>query len=280
MKLSFIKIQLFLLLMPGSLFAWGLVGHETIAYIAKARLSPQAKERVAAILGPGQDMASVSGWADLIVMTRPETAPWHYFNLDVRQTQTPYEIADACPLHGCVVDQIKKDLGILAGPLNPLKQKREALKFLIHFVGDLHQPLHCSDDHDRGGNEKWFRYYGPRGTWRRYQWVDFHAFWDSLLETRVYEGSRRLSRRLEEEISPAEAEAWEKGNVTDWAYEGFKLAQDEIYKGLPSGPVPKDDRWGKDLPQDYYSGKMRGIVDKQLEKAGVRLAFLLNEVFQ
>ncbi|HJT23300.1 MAG TPA: S1/P1 nuclease [bacterium] len=259
--------------------AWGRVGHQTVAYIAQDQLTPQARKAVQDILGPGEDLASVSTWADTIVKSRPETAPWHFFNLDVRQSQGKYDIADVCKNHDCVVDQIEKDYGILGQRFASRREKREVLKFLVHFLGDIHQPLHCADDKDRGGNEKWFRYYGPSGHWRRYTWVNFHSFWDNLLEPKAKENPRRLASRLEKRISPQDEKSWAHGKALDWAYESFLIAQNDIYKGIPEGPLLEKNRWGKDLPEDYYSPRMRGIVDRQLEKAGVRLAFLLNTLF-
>ena len=264
---------------PSVCEAWGHVGHQAVAYIAQDRLTPGAKKAVDEILGPGEDLASVSTWADSMVESRPETAPWHFFNLDVRQSQSKYDIADVCKNHNCVVDQIEKDYGILAQRFASRRDKREALKFLVHFLGDIHQPLHCADDKDRGGNEKWFRYYGPRGHSRHYTWVNFHSFWDNLLEPKAKEDPRRLASQLEKKISPQDAKAWGQGKASDWAYESFLIAQNYIYKELPEGPLLEKNRWGRDLPEDYYSPQMRETVDRQLEKAGVRLACLLDNVF-
>jgi nuclease S1 len=255
------------------------VGHQTVGYIAQDRLTPSAWKAVEEILGPDQDLASVSTWADAIVRMRPETAPWHFFNLNVRQDQSEYDIADVCRNHDCVVDQIEKDCGILGQHFATRREKKEALMFLVHFVGDAHQPLHCADDRDRGGNEKWFRYYGPSGRSRHYTWVNFHSFWDNLLEPKAKENPRRLASRLEGGISPEDERDWARGKPSDWAYESFLIAQNDIYKELPEGPLMEKNRWGKDLPEDYYSPQMRQIVDRQLEKAGVRLAYLLNTLF-
>jgi nuclease S1 len=275
----FFFLTLLFCLPPSFSSAWGHVGHETVAYIAQDHLSPKARRAVKDLLG-GDNLAWVSTWADSIVAFRPETAPWHYFNLNVRQDQGEYDIADVCRNHDCIVDQIKKDISILRQPFASRRDKTEALKFLVHFMGDIHQPLHCADDKDRGGNEKWFRYYGPDGHSARYTWINFHSFWDNLLEPKAKEDPRRLARRLEREISDGDEEKWAQGKPVDWAYESFLIAKNEIYKELPEGPLMQKNRWGNDLPEDYYSGKMRGIVDRQLEKAGIRLAYLLNDVFE
>jgi hypothetical protein len=84
---------------------------------------------------------------------------------------------------------------------------------------------------------------------------------------------------LGREIKAEDESHWAQGNATDWAYESFQTAKDVIYRELPPGPLEKG-RWGKDLPEDYYSPKMRQVVDEQLKKAGIRLAWLLNDVFK
>lgn len=266
-------------LAPQSLWAWGAVGHQTIALIAEDHLTPAAREAVGRILGPGGDLASVSAWADTIVEARPETAPWHYIQINVREVQNRYDLQDACRDHACVVDQVRKDLGILRQPLASGRDKREALEFLTHFVGDLHQPLHCAEDGDRGGNEKWLRYYGSRGASRRFTWVNLHRFWDNLLEPEAKADPRRLATLLEGKISARDQAQWGQGGPADWAYESYWIARKDIYSELPEGPLPERTRWGLDLPADYYSGKMWGIAEGQLEKAGIRLAYLLNGLF-
>ena len=266
------------ILLPGHLLAWGVVGHQTVAYIAQDYLGPNAQREVGKILGAGEHLPDVSTWADSILQDRPETAKWHFFNLDVRRLQNQNDIRSACPERQCVVDQIVKDVGILKDRFSPPRQKKEALSFLVHFVGDVHQPLHCADDQDRGGNEKWLRYYPAGSRWAK--WIELHGFWDNLIEPKAKENPRRLASRLESRIKAGDLKVWEKGQPEDWAYESFLIAQNDIYKELPEGPLLERGKWGKDLPRDYYSGKMRDIVDRQLEKAGVRLAWLLNGVFE
>jgi hypothetical protein len=261
---------------PGPLWAWGAVGHKTIAWIAQDRLNPKAQRAVREILGEDRDLPSVSTWADAIVHMRPETAPWHYLNLNVREGQGQFDLETACRQQDCVVDQIEKDLQILREPFGRKSEKREALKFLVHFVGDLHQPLHCADDNDRGGNEKWFNLPGGKGRPGR-AWICLHAYWDDLFLTPKSQSPRELAERLEAEMEPNDEADWIGGSPEQWAYESFLIAQKQIYGELPSGPLYKN-RWGRELPEDYANGKMRKIMERQLQKAGVRLAFLLNDV--
>lgn len=96
-------------------------------------------------------MEVASTWADEIRRDRPETAPWHY--VDIKVTSTGLDRGRNCPGDDCVVAQIEKDLAIVRDRTLAPPIRAEALRFLIHFVGDLHQPLHAADSHDRGGNE-------------------------------------------------------------------------------------------------------------------------------
>jgi hypothetical protein len=268
-----------LFMLPAQAGAWGAVGHKTVAVIAEDHLTKTARREVQAVLGREKTLESVSTWADSILRSRPETAPWHYLNLDARQDQNLFDLSETCKDHQCVVDQINREVETLKAPFVSRREKREALSFLVHFVADLHQPLHCVDDHDRGGNEKWFRYHENNGKNRRFTWVNFHAFWDHLLEPDKVEDPWELATRLEKGIHPTEALDWSRGQARDWAYESFLIARNDIYKDLPEGKLLERNRWGKDLPEVYYSSKMRLIVDRQLEKAGIRLAYLLNGIF-
>ncbi|HEY5038821.1 MAG TPA: S1/P1 nuclease, partial [bacterium] len=192
------------------LWAWGAVGHQTVAYIAEDHLNPLSKAAVKEILGPNEDLASVSTWADSIVQTRKETAPWHYIDLNVRQDQNEFDEPDFCSHHDCVVDQIGLDLEVLTQPFASRREKQVALEFLVHFVGDLHQPLHCADDKDRGGNEKWFRFY-PRGESGRFVWMNLHSLWDDLIEEKTKEDPRVLATQLERDINTRDSKEWMKG---------------------------------------------------------------------
>lgn len=270
-----------LLFIPNLVFAWGAVGHKTIAYIAQDRLTPEAKKAVRRLLGPGQNLVSVCTWADTVAhVNRPETAPWHYIQVNVRQEQNVYDLEDVCRDHQCVVDQIEQDEAVLRDKWSSFGAKKEALKFLVHFVGDVHQPLHCAEDNDRGGNDKWFRYHGSQGNSTHYTWVNLHSFWDNLLEVKAKENPRKLATRLEQNFTTDDAASWQNDDPKAWAYESFRVARDHIYSELPSGPLLEKNRWGRDLPEDYYTDSMRQIVDERLEKAGVRLAYVLNQIFQ
>ena len=260
----------------GAVWAWGPVGHETIADIAAFHLSAAARKKVAEILGPGTTLADVSNWADWIRKARPETAPWHFINIPDRAKVTESDESEYCPHHDCVVDQIELDAEVLKNPAVSADQKNAALKFLIHFVGDIHQPLHCADDDDYGGNKKMVRIAPAGSDAANAELISLHAYWDHLLEFPTTDDPRALAARLEKKISAAEAKKWRRGTPADWAWESYGIARRDIYSEFKSGPTAAS---GVPLPPDYGTNKMRYIVDLQLEKAGIRLAYLLNSIF-
>ncbi len=287
-------IPLFFLLLATRAAAWGPVGHETVAYIAEDNLTPAAKQKIDAILDQGDDLASISNWADEIRESHKWTAQWHFIDLPIRKDITVKDEEDYCPSSNCVVDQLQIFEGTLGDESKPKSKRLEALKFVVHFMGDLHQPLHCADDNDRGGNEKLVRFKMPgrRGHGAK---IKLHALWDHLIETRTEEDPRELATELEKGITDEEKEEWTKSadspsesaqpnhparlgasQEADWAFESYTIAKTQIYPGFEPGPQDYTDN---PLPSDYYS-KMRPIVDRQLEKAGIRLAYVLNEILK
>jgi hypothetical protein len=143
----------------------------------------------------------------------------------------------------------------------------------VHFVGDVHQPLHAADDNDRGGNEKNVRY--KKTAKSKGTKIKLHAYWDHLAEVKTAEDPRELASDLS--LTPAELQQLSQGSPADWAWESFEIAHTTIYSEFDAGPT--SDPAGIPLPKDYYSSKMQNIVYKQLQRAGARLARLLNEIF-
>ena len=256
--------------------AWGPVGHETVAYIAQDNLSPAAKAKITALLDQGEDLASISNWADQIrQFGRPETAPWHFIDLPIRKDLNLKDEQDYCQDNNCVLNALQIYEGILGDESKPKGKRLEALKFVVHFMGDLHQPLHCADDGDRGGNEKVVRFKAPghRGHGAK---IKLHALWDHLIEPKTLEDPRKLATELEKGITKEDLASWTKGDEGDWALESYQIAKTKIYAGMDSGP---QDYTNSPLPSGYYD-LMRPILDQQLEKAGIRLAYVLNEILK
>lgn len=247
--------------------AWGPTGHEVVAHLAERNLSSRARARLAELLGARESLASIATWADDIRKERPETKRWHFIDIENDARTRRPDVARFCPNHDCVVDQIDIARQRLADAKLPRPARAEALRFLVHFVGDLHQPLHCADDDDRGGNEKRLLVPGAENGV-----IKLHAYWDNLLATESREDARALAERLDRSTSKRERALWQSGSTADWAWEGYLLARRLIYADFKHGrtrrPVP--------LPARYRTTEPRKLVDTQLARAGIRLAALLN----
>ena len=249
---------------PSTAWAWGREGHRIVALIAADRLTPAARAQVAGLLGADarSAMEATSTWADEIRDQRPETGRWHYVDIEI--SARGYEAARDCPGGDCVVAQILKDERLVADTRLPTPARAEALRFLIHFIGDLHQPLHCADHHDRGGNSVQVKLGGEE--------KNLHSVWDTAIVSGLGDDPVAVAADLDSQITPREADAWGRGGPVDWANESFAIAKHDIYGPL-RGAHAEDGVI--QLPDDYVL-RERPVVAEQLEKAGVRLAMVLN----
>ncbi len=281
------------LLLPAGAEAWGDEGHEVIGLVAEHFLAPPVRLKVAALLATDsshltQDtsLAGETTWADRFRDSDRNsggaryraTREWHYVDTEIGKpdldaacfghpTLPSEQPASAAPAHRCIVDQIEAFRGELKNPATPADERLLALQFLLHFVGDLHQPLHASDDEDRGGNDKRVVAAGfAPGT--------LHQYWDSVFVTRLGENSATVAQRLIAEITPSLRQAWSQGTPADWARQSFALGQSIAY-----GDLPRPDAAGiYELPPGYVEAAS-GAVRVQLERAGIRLATVLNAAF-
>jgi len=252
------------LLSPPAL-AWGQEGHEIIALIAAHDLTPKARAGVAQLLGGAnvdEQMATVSTWADEVRPARRETAPWHF--VDIPIGSGGYDAARDCPQDNCVVAQIEHDFFAIANTRLSLADRVEALKFLIHFVGDIHQPLHAANHSDRGGNDVHVQIGGAS--------ENLHHVWDTDVVEALGNDPHLIAADLEARINPAERELWGLGLAVDRANDSFGVANREIYAKM-------GDARSIDLP-DGYAASESAVVRVQLEKAGVRLAEAINAAFK
>jgi hypothetical protein len=239
-------------------FGWGREGHEVVALIAEHNMTPAALERANAILG-GASLEEVASWADEYRHDHRETAPWHF--IDIPLADSRIDLARECPKGQCVVVKTEEFLSVLKDPNADQATRAEALKFVIHFVGDMHQPLHDDDNGDKGGNDRHVIWDGHPD--------NLHWVWDTGLPERANRNAKALAAELESRITPQDRAEWTKGTIEDWVLEGHRLAQTVAYGGL-----------GTENPSPItaaYENEADPVVEIQLEKAGVRLAYLLNE---
>jgi hypothetical protein len=205
---------------------------------------------------------------------RPETERWHF--VDIQKDQQDYDRVRDCPCSrrgDCVVAAIEDFKAILADPQEKPARRVEALKFLVHFVGDLHQPLHATDDHDAGGNAKKVTFYDFKPSRRR---PNLHQVWDRgiILHTKLSETA--YVSRLGAWLGTQDVEALAGGSVEAWALDAHRSGAAVAY-----GKLPQPDAKGvfKLDGDDAYFESGRTVVEEQMAKAGVRLAKLLNDIF-
>jgi hypothetical protein len=265
-----------LLALSSALFAWRDIGHRAVARIALLNLDSATLAKIQPLLPEGKDLADLSTMADNAKAWKPESRTWHYIDLPVRKDITvkdmPLYYANDGKAGADIVSQMKKEINALKDPAVGKEMKKEALLFLVHFMGDLHMPMHCSNDDDRGGNDKKVGYFAPGAA--KAKVMNLHALWDQLVEPGDTDDPVQLGASLNGKITPAQKAAWVKGSIEDWAFETYGIAKNTVYKGLKPGPCAMPFA----LPAGYHS-VMRPIVDTQLERAGVRLAFVLETVF-
>jgi hypothetical protein len=236
--------------------AWWDLGHRLVARLADARLTPRARAAVHQIL-EGQSLADASVWADNIKNYRHDADPLHYINIPLGDTV--YVPGRHCPTGRCIIAAIENDRRLLADPATAPAARAEALRFLIHFMGDLHQPLHVGDNHDRGGNDRAVTLLGHP--------TNLHKVWDGEMIDSLGLTQESYFRYLRKRTASIDTKAMERGTVADWAMEGHRIAVQDVY-----GKLPTDGRIGRD-----YMEASKPIIDRQLIAGGVRLAMVLNQ---
>lgn len=266
-------IAFFLLLVftSNQSFAWGPKGHQIVGDIAQAHLTEATLQNLHQLLGGDVNLAAIANWADDIKAKRPESYGWHFVDIPkdssgFSQARDCYQPDEKRPSskddhHNCVVDRINMFKLVLANKAAPQEDRIEALKYIVHFVGDIHQPLHAIAE-ARGGNDIHVVEFGSAQCGNRP--CNFHYVWDIALLEHTGRSEQDYVTYLEQQIK---ANGWHGGGTTeDWANESLKLAKQAW---LPEGGA---------VDEAYYKANI-GIVDQQLAVAGLRLADLLNDIF-
>lgn len=268
---------LLLILIPlAPVHAYWEYGHETVAQIAQANMSAKARAnmqrllRAAPLIGtpkcPLRDIKDASVWADCIKRDQLRwgyTDSWHYQNVNICK---PFDLKSACAGGNCVSAQIDRNFALLKDRSLPANVRLEALAFLVHFVGDLHQPLHAGDHDDRGGNGLKANYgFIPRS--------NLHAVWDGLLADRAISAAPNIVRGF----NAADRTAMGAGTTRDWSEENWAVSRDIAYTravdGNPCGPQPVQPV----TIDEADVAASRAALRLQVERGGLRLARLLEE---
>lgn len=256
-------------IVPQSL-AWGPEGHRIVADLAEARLTPAARSQIRQLLG-NDDLADISTWADDVRHDRPETYDWHFVDIPMNASgfseprdcyrpdpKYPSSVEDH---HNCVVDRITMFKNILADKNAPKEQRVEALKFLVHFVADIHQPLHAIGE-ARGGNDVHVVEFGAT-LCGKYQ-CNLHFAWDIGLIEHTGLTEAQYVAKLQHLIASEKLTADWVGTPETWANESFRVAKQIWLKD------------GGAVDERYYETDI-AIVNVRLELAGMRLAVMLNQ---
>lgn len=243
--------------------AWGPTGHRVVAEIASFRLSNQAKLAIQRIIG-NESLAMIANWPDFIKSDTTgkynHTSPWHYLDFPGHCTRAEFDRIMAEAKGENLYSQTLAMIAQLKDPKVSIPQKRFALTFLVHMIGDMHMPLHVGRDEDMGGNKiqvSWF----DRPT-------NLHRVWDEhLIDFQQYSYTE-YANNLHRVTSAARAQEIRKGSIADWMWESHVLS-DKIYDRTHPG----------DKLSYRYNFLFVEDLNGQLLKGGVRLARVLNEIF-
>jgi hypothetical protein len=260
---------LLMALIPAQLFAWGPKGHAIVADIASSRLTPAARKNLQLLLG-ADSLASIASWADTVRKERDESYDWHFVDIpkdaagfseerDCFRPQDKHKDA-LTDHHNCVVDRIEMFQKTLGDEKASRADRLEALKWIVHFVGDLHQPLHAIEE-ARGGNDIKLPVFGsPKcGDYD----CNLHWAWDSLLLEHTGLSEEDYVARLNQLIAQKHLEKQSGGTAVDWANESHLQARHIL------------DQKAASIDEAYYQANI-DLVNEKLALAGLRLAALLN----
>lgn len=247
--------------LPSPAAAWGQTGHRVIGELADERISGKTRAEIATILG-AEDLAEASTWADEerpnpATFWQTEAGPYHYVTVPAGRVYADV----GPPREGDALSALERFSATLRDPGARQADKALALRFVIHIIGDVHQPLHAGRGDDRGGNDVKLRWFGEE--------TNLHSVWD----TRMLEG-RNLSYSeyanwLGRQIDPAETIAWWDADPQVWIAESTAI-RDRIY--------PQADQEMPNLGYEYQYEHL-GTAEQRLQQGGIRLAAYLDELF-
>lgn len=299
------------LMVAAPAWGWGCDAHRVVALLAWARLGEPARAEATTLLTEHpiaeserscrpisrNALADVAMWADAIRDDERATGPWHYVNVALDATRG--DLARACPLGDCVTKALARQVDVLSSPA-PAAERARALRFVVHLVGDLHQPMHAATNGDRGGNclpVTWFDDV-PHVDRAGERWdPNLHAVWDTRLVEAVLARAHATPSQYADELGrrfATELDGWQQAEprIDEWAWEAHEVGVDVAYRALPRRvPIephvrPDSCRGNRDVGHrmaalgirlgDAYVDAAEPALDRQLAKAGARLAALLD----
>jgi hypothetical protein len=271
-------------ILPAPAWGWGEDGHRIVARIAEAHLSAKAREGIRELIGSDASISDyrIALWADAIKKSSfykkryPNNQTWHYIDIDVGTDLAAIDLKQACAQDNCVWKQLPHFVDVLKQPQANFQDRKEALMFVVHLVGDAHQPLHCAGrNKDHGGNL--VRVKLPHDEGGHAPVSNLHAVWDTDLVKEAMAGLEwsDFANRLDARISREQLKDWAESNLDSWILDAHKLARDRAYVGVP---ISGQEGEPVALTQKYLEDNAE-VVKEQLQHAGIRLAKVLNEAF-
>lgn len=272
-------------------YAFGEVGHRVIAAIAFEYLNAQTKIQIQKILTDPRylekiqstdktivvtdslknSFVEISIWADKIRFYHKDTGPWHYVNWEMDDSVYSEKSLE----HPNIISALEQQITVLKNSKVTGREKKEALMWVVHLIGDLHQPLHMGEDHDRGGNDQKVKV--NRRTF------NLHAVWDHVLIDKMNLDENEIDLKLLNELKHDKAFVTRNmhGTVVDWAKESHRKAK-SCYLLRWNGNHEKEEKIPKgikvSLEKPYIEAATR-VSEEQLKLGGIRLAALLNQIF-
>jgi len=220
-------------------------------------------------------LGEVANWADEIKDTEwgKRRGSWHYDDVPLCEAG---EYSKYCKNGRCASAQLARQIEILGNERAKPGQRNEALKWVVHLMGDLHQPLHAANRGDRGGNRVQASFFGERDN-PPYGTLTLHAAWDVSMVRRLIADRGGERAIVAAPITDGNRNAWEKGSISDWTAESHRIARDSVYPLLPvAGSCSSRIVEVVAIDQAYYA-KAAPLIEAQIRRAGVRLARVLNE---
>ena len=254
---------------PSPALAWGKTGHRVVAALADAQLSGLARAHIKEILGSAESLDEAANWPDEMRSAPTQfwqktATPWHYVTLNG-------VLYDHAPSEGDALEALQRYSATLRDRNASLADKQLALRFIVHLVGDLHQPLHVGKCCDKGGNEVKVKWFGRD--------LNLHSVWDSALVDEEQLSFTEMTAKLQRHTSNDDVIAWWDINPRDWISESAQI-RETVYPATPPRKA-KGKKGEPALPELSYSYvyKFTPVMEQRLKQAGVRLAAYLNAIY-
>lgn len=266
-------------LVPSQVLAWGGYGHRTTGEIALANIKPETRRALARLLKyekqlgtpecPLATLSDATVWPDCVRRTRWRwgyTAAWHYRTTPICEAYEPWK---NCSGGNCVTAQIERNQRLLADESLPAPIRLEALAFMVHFVGDIHQPLHSGDKNDRGGNDR-------KTAYGIIPYMNLHWIWDGALAERAITSTDGPMVRV---YSAQERAQFGGGDAADWGRESWQAARDFVYPtAFDTDPCKSDLPNETALTQEDIVAAVP-VAQRRIRQAGLRMAAMLDQAF-